>query len=81
MSNRKCENCKFWGRFSKHSPLPEGVSNWGECRKWAPIVMSPSIFTLSNENGTEQQLFSAFPQTAEDDWCGEHKSKSDGGQT
>lgn len=75
MAERRCETCEFWGRFSVHSPAAEGLANWGECRRRAPTVMSPSMVALKHDDGTEERLFSAFPQTAEDDWCGEHERK------
>jgi len=67
----KCENCKFWNRFSSVLEVSAGEKGWyqvsaeglpiyGQCRINPPQVVN---HTVSSRN--------AWPLTLEQDWCGQ----------
>lgn len=61
----RCDECKFWSKHKNDSRVlhpPYEVR--GYCRRNAPV------FT-ENANGK------TWPETATDDWCGEHELIAD----
>ena len=55
-SNQTCASCRFWLRFSSDDS--------GMCRRRAPSPVILPGFELSSAEST-------WPQTCDDDWCGE----------
>lgn len=60
MSEQNCGNCRFWKEDSKDSY--EGV-----CRRYPPTAH----FYQYVGDGCEDVYYSAFAETAADQWCGE----------
>ena len=59
-----CENCEFWQIvFKGDSAEPE---NFGECRKYAPRILSGSGTGWSDQH---------WPHINKNQWCGEWEAK------
>lgn len=58
--SRTCENCIYWTRLAADIGEPAYV---GTCRRYAP---RPHMKTIRSKPEPE------WPQTVDDDWCGEH---------
>jgi hypothetical protein len=72
VTNDRCGNCRYW-------VLPGGESG-GECRRFPPAML-----VWPETEATVAYAERSWPETAEDDWCGEHspvrpvrKSMADG---
>lgn len=62
MSEQRCENCRFWSRYSdKHG----GV---GECRRFPP-----TIHPLPDE---DHVMLTFSPNLVYNSWCGEWQTKN-----
>ena len=57
--NSKCGNCFYW--------MPYDGRRDGQCHRYSP----KTILIVKNE---EHQFLTDWPETIEDDFCGEHKS-------
>jgi len=61
----KCKNCKWWDdEYDKETP------DLGICRKNAP--RTSNVF----DDEKNHFVYSLWPETIEDDWCGAFQSKS-----
>ena len=58
----RCETCRFWETYSD----PES----GRCRRNAPSVPWPS------PGGKELLDDTVWPMTLNEDWCGEHQTRT-----
>lgn len=59
-----CNTCRFWARR---------YSGVGMCRRFPPVSL-PSLAGTWPGDSTR----TVFPQTAANDWCGEHQHKGEG---
>ncbi len=57
-----CKNCKWWDEEADYH------SDMGHCRRFPPL--------LCEQNATNWSKAS-FPETKENDWCGEFRKKQD----
>lgn len=57
---RKCSECYFWHAYGS------GAGPTGQCRRHAPVVLR------INADGESEN---PFPETHEDDWCGDFLGK------
>lgn len=60
-----CENCKFWLR---------GDGEYGSCRRHAP----PAVSYVNNDVCDPEflEIICLFPQTFEEQWCGDYLGKN-----
>ena len=56
--SKQCESCAYWKR-----PNEKPAAIVGECRRYAPRPSSTGSFA--------SQSFTMWPETRDDDWCGE----------
>lgn len=63
MTERKCKNCEWW---VTRTPMLEVDKHWGQCRKKSPSV-----------GGTSERVYTAWPDTRENDFCGEFEEKAE----
>ncbi len=63
MSEQRCENCRFWKRLPKDEEEP----GLGDCKRHAPRP----IIALSGLRMDECLSEIYWPETREEDWCGE----------
>lgn len=62
MNDWQCKNCLYWRRFDSSPSMP----NMGFCERYPPRVLAMS-------NGANDDPITYWPETAEDDRCGEFK--------
>jgi hypothetical protein len=73
MAEPECGNCKFWKDIDKHN-----AGNHGQCRRFPPVVVSlpPSQIDGHGDGDTFNPWdATVFPETWNDDWCGEYQPK------
>ena len=67
----KCENCKYWAGHSEESSK-------GFCVLNPPV---PAVVVYQSGCGidgyVESDITSAWPETSNDDWCGQWEEKDD----
>ncbi len=56
-----CKNCRWWVKVAEYT-------NTGHCHRLPPL--------LGEEDATNWSK-AAFPETKENDWCGEFRKKQD----
>lgn len=61
----RCDTCRFWSR-------DEGDGCFGECRRHAPRPWKSETCDDFDDGPT----VAFWPETANDDWCGEHEAKA-----
>lgn len=72
-----CKECRFW---SQETEVPEenklGIR--GECRRYPPLHMVSTLITVDDEAMREDDNLwtGVWPNTYEDDWCGEFRELS-----
>jgi hypothetical protein len=72
LQGRCCQTCQWHdvdGLYNFYGKRAEGMGDLGFCRRYPP---RPSVERLENvESRMANFVFGDFPETAEDDWCGE----------
>lgn len=80
--NKKCSTCKFHdveGCYDFYGKNADGMGDIGFCRRLPPM---PDLSRLSilkdNKEITRDEVFvfAVFPETLEDEWCGEWDVKT-----
>lgn len=66
MENRNCRNCRFWHE------TPDSDVFGGDCRIRSPVIVMGQLNLAAGEcDGTDIATMGFWPNTGEDDWCGE----------
>jgi hypothetical protein len=71
MSNRTCRVCQFWQEN-------DDESGTGQCRRYPPTVFDVERVKVPTGHGYEREEWRSveiFPDTEEDEWCGEFKKR------
>jgi hypothetical protein len=66
----KCEDCKYWERNKNEA--------FGECKRFPPII-TYGLYPKATEEDIQYNLGN-FPNSMEDDWCGEFQPKQTEGE-
>lgn len=69
MNHPTCETCPFW-----ENETFDDDSSYGQCQRFPPVA--PTTNLQQKESiaalGSEGYWKGCFPETSNDDWCGEH---------
>jgi hypothetical protein len=68
----RCQTCKFWDTHGV------AVAEIGICRKNAPVAQKASMKDC--EDGTGYSRIPLWPETVDDDWCGEWQPLASAGR-
>ena len=74
--DKKCGTCKYHdvdGFYEYYGKNADGMGDMGFCRRMPPL---PDISRLINADSPRNEIFvfKVFPETGENDWCGEWAS-------
>lgn len=73
MRTKTCCTCQFWEKFGWQDTVEH--SSVGECHRNAPQTIQ--LCQASSLGGQNAEYDAIWPETLEDEWCGEWKERTD----
>jgi hypothetical protein len=72
---RCCGSCRFHdvaGLYDMYRTGADGMGNLGFCRRYPPRPRQPPLAAEREKwTRTDYMVFGEYPETSEDEWCGE----------